>query len=616
MAKEKLRLIDQSHLSSYPNLKPKISSDLIDRHGRHHNYLRISLTERCNLRCQYCMSEDGIPPSQLTQPSNLMTTPELLKITSMLVRHGINKVRFTGGEPSLRSDLPDIIHGIKKMGGVQSIGMTSNGIILKRKLSNLLNAGLTNLNLSLDTLDPLKFELITRRKGHHVVLDCLNQALDCLKVTPYNHDHSPGLDSVKLNVVVIRGLNDMEINDFVRLTDHRAIKVRFIEYMPFEGNAWSNRKLVAYSEMLELIKSQHADIVSIPSESSDTTKYYQIPGFKGQIGFISSMSEHFCGGCNRLRLGADGKLKVCLFGPPNLSILPYLRDQHHVTNENDLMKMIGEALQGKHFKHAGHQQDQDTSTSVPPTLSAMLFHPTRDLNKDENSTWSSDQSQDIIFCWKKKVPSFRFRGNQVSGLNFTKKLFNASKVPGNHWTFRPFSHITSHHKDERKSLTHIDEVTGNPKMVDITEKIETRRTSKAIGFVIVPIRILKLFDQDHEKFKKGNPIIVAQLAGIQAIKRTSELIPLCHNSISINFINLEIDFLKIKLDHLHIRVQALVSCIGKTGVEIESLTGVSIACLTLFDMLKSECGKEMVIEGIRVLEKSGGKNDYSTISNV
>lgn len=187
------------------------------------------------------MPEHGIPASQLTPSPDLMTTPELLNITSILIRHGITKLRFTGGEPSLRSDLPDIIQAVNQMAGLQSIGITSNGIILKRRLKTLIQAGLTNLNLSLDTLDPLKFELITRRKGHHVVLDCLHEALNSLRaVNPTSHDHSPGvldvgLESVKLNVVVIRGLNDMEINDFVRLTEHQPLQVRFIEYMPFEG---------------------------------------------------------------------------------------------------------------------------------------------------------------------------------------------------------------------------------------------------------------------------------------------------------------------------------------------------------------------------------------------
>lgn len=261
------------------------------------------------------MPENGIPKSQLTPTSKLITTPELLRITELLVRHGINKIRFTGGEPSLRSDLPEIIHQVNQFNQINSIGITSNGILLKRRLKNLIQAGLTNLNLSLDTLDPLKFELLTRRKGHQVVLDCLDQALDYLKPHPLNHvtsetPRAPGLDSVKLNVVVIRALNDGEINDFVSLTEKKAVQIRFIEYMPFEGNAWSNKKMVPYSEMLASIKSRFPDLVTLETDLNDTTKHYQVPGFKGRIGFISSMSDHFCGGCNRLRLGADGKLKV------------------------------------------------------------------------------------------------------------------------------------------------------------------------------------------------------------------------------------------------------------------------------------------------------------------
>ncbi|EGG13030.1 uncharacterized protein MELLADRAFT_114913 [Melampsora larici-populina 98AG31] len=573
-AREKLKLIDQDSKVDHP----KVSPNLIDTFGRKHTYLRISLTERCNLRCQYCMPENGIPKSQLTPTSKLMTTPELLNITEILVRHGINKIRFTGGEPSLRSDLPDIIHKVNQLNGIKSIGMTSNGILLKRRLKSLIDAGLTNLNLSLDTLDPFKFELLTRRKGHHVVLDCLDQALNYLKPHPTNLAVSDAssvsaLDSVKLNVVVIRGLNDDEINDFVSLTEKKAVQIRFIEYMPFEGNAWSNKKMVPYSEMLASIKSIFPDLLTLETDVNDTTKHYQVPGFKGQIGFISSMSDHFCGGCNRLRLGADGKLKVCLFGPPKLSILPYLRDPDHPRH------VVDKAYKPYFSRYSGRIRSQIKYTT----------------------------------------------GHQSSGLGLLPKS-HISSISGSSTSLTSRIPVYRQYHSPPNILTHIDSTTGKPKMVDVSSKEITKRSSKAIGFVVVPIRIRSLVDPNFESNNqtetnnhhnlnsnpKGNPLMVAQIAGIQAIKKTSELIPLCHNSIPLSHIEINIEIIEPKEtdQEMKLKVECNVKCEGKTGVEMESLMGVSITCLTLWDMLKASCGKEMWIEKVRVVEKKGGKHDF------
>lgn len=188
--------------------------------------------------------------------------------------------------------------------------MTSNGIALKRRLPDLVAAGLTHLNLSLDTLDPFKFELMTRRRGFTAVMDALEIAKS-LAPTHANQKQTrtQGLHT-KLNVVVIRGVNDMEVPSFIELTRNSPLTVRFIEYMPFEANRWSTAKLVPSAELVQRVKVVHPDLHRVGDAVSDTTRHWQVPGFQGRVGFISSMSDHFCGSCSRLRVSADGRVKV------------------------------------------------------------------------------------------------------------------------------------------------------------------------------------------------------------------------------------------------------------------------------------------------------------------
>lgn len=197
---------------------PSPSHFLRDRYSRQHTYLRISLTEKCNLRCLYCMPEDGVP---LTPHANLLSTSEVQRLATLFVSQGVNKIRLTGGEPTIRSDLPQIVTSLNtlKQHGLEQIGITTNGIALgRRKLDTLVNNGLTHLNVSLDTLDPFKFEFMTRRRGHQAVMDCIERAL------------ALGVSSVKINVVVIKGLNDTkDVADFVRYTKDKPITIRFIE---------------------------------------------------------------------------------------------------------------------------------------------------------------------------------------------------------------------------------------------------------------------------------------------------------------------------------------------------------------------------------------------------
>ncbi|XP_031567689.1 molybdenum cofactor biosynthesis protein 1-like isoform X3 [Actinia tenebrosa] len=311
------------------------SEFLTDSFGRQHSYLRISLSERCNLRCQYCMPEEGI---QLSPKDELLSSEEIIRLAKLFVQEGVTKIRLTGGEPLVRKDIVELCGELGKIEGLETLAMTTNGITLSRKLPHLKKAGVNLLNVSLDTLVPQKFEFITRRKGWHKVMEAIDSALDL------------GYEPLKVNCVVMKGLNEDEICDFVALTENKAVDVRFIEYMPFDGNKWNVNKFVSYKDMLNLIKERWPIVERLQDHPNDTSKAYKVAGFRGQLGFITSMSENFCGSCNRLRITADGNLKVCLFGNSEVSLRDALRSG---TSTDELLQIIGAAVGRKKKQHAG-----------------------------------------------------------------------------------------------------------------------------------------------------------------------------------------------------------------------------------------------------------------------
>ncbi|KAJ8723052.1 hypothetical protein PYW08_002964 [Mythimna loreyi] len=310
------------------------AAPLVDSFGRRHNYLRISLTERCNLRCQYCMPAEGVP---LSARGALLSRAELLRLARVFVAAGVDKVRLTGGEPTLRKDLADIIQGLRAEAGVRAVSMTTNGLVLTRRLPALQRAGLAALNVSLDSLRPERYERMARRPGLSRVLAGVDLALQL------------GYSPVKINVVLMRGFNDDEICDFVEYTRDRDVEVRFIEFMPFSGNKWDDSKLVPYREALRAAAAAHA-LEPAPPRPHDTATVWRAPGYRGSVGFISSMTQHFCGSCNRLRLTADGNLKVCLFGAAEVSLRDRLR-----AGDSDalLLRLVRAALANKKARHAG-----------------------------------------------------------------------------------------------------------------------------------------------------------------------------------------------------------------------------------------------------------------------
>lgn len=311
-------------------MKPS-KSILTDDFGRKHNYLRISLLEKCNLRCTYCMPADGI---ELSPKASLMTAHEIFSIAQTFVENGVDKIRLTGGEPLLRKDFPEIIAQLSTLG--VSLSITTNGILIDRHIDILKQYNIRKINLSLDTLISSKFHSVTLRNQFEKVIDNLHLLL--------NNDFQ-----VKVNVVLIKGFNENEITDFIKLTQFLPISIRFIEFMPFAGNQWDRSKMISENDILsELAKAFSADeILKLEDEKNFTARTYKIKNFQGDFGIISSITNPFCDGCNRIRLTANGKIKNCLFSNSETDLLTPFRKGESITN------LIGDAVKSKKKIRAG-----------------------------------------------------------------------------------------------------------------------------------------------------------------------------------------------------------------------------------------------------------------------
>ena len=322
------------------------------------------------------MPEEGVT---LSPPSHLLTTPEIAYLSELFVSQGVTKIRLTGGEPTIRRDILPLMHSIGDLRrkGLRELCLTTNGITLHRKLDSMVEAGLTGVNLSLDTLDPFQFQIMTRRKGFDAVMRSIDRILEMNKL-------GAGI-KLKINCVVMRGINERDIVSFVELGREKDIEVRFIEYMPFDGNKWSEGKMIGYKEMLAMIREKYSTLCKVENHKNDTSKTYAVPGFVGRIGFITSMTHNFCGTCNRLRITSDGNLKVCLFGNSEVSLRDLLRKDNggepideaametlkrvamdrrqalpgttstlnYSMREQELLDVIGMAVKRKKERHAG-----------------------------------------------------------------------------------------------------------------------------------------------------------------------------------------------------------------------------------------------------------------------
>ncbi|WP_316634575.1 GTP 3',8-cyclase MoaA [uncultured Flavobacterium sp.] len=304
---------------------------LTDDFGRKHNYLRISLLEKCNLRCTYCMPADGIV---LSPKASLMTADEIFALAQIFVENGVNKIRLTGGEPLLRKDFPEIVSKLSTL--ETSLSITTNGILIDRHIDVLKQYKIKKINLSLDTLIASKFHSVTLRDQFNKVIDNLHLLL--------NNDFQ-----VKVNVVLMKGFNENEIIDFIKLTQFLPISIRFIEFMPFAGNEWDRSKMVTQNEILSELAASFSseEILKLEDEKNFTARTYKIKGFQGDFGIISSITNPFCDGCNRIRLTANGKIKNCLFSHSETDLLTPFRNGESITD------LISESIKSKKKVRSG-----------------------------------------------------------------------------------------------------------------------------------------------------------------------------------------------------------------------------------------------------------------------
>ncbi|WP_236978176.1 GTP 3',8-cyclase MoaA [Membranihabitans maritimus] len=283
---------------------------LVDNHNRAINYLRLAVTDRCNLRCNYCMPEEGI---EFAKRDDLLTMEELCKISSILVEQGIDKIRLTGGEPFVRKDLMVLIRYLAGLEGLKTISVTTNNTVIGPYLDELKELGVTDVNVSLDAINESAFQRITRRDQHQLVMDNLMAMI------------AKGFN-IRVNCIALEGQNIEEIIPMLDLTREHNVSVRFLEEMPFNGGSKSfNTIKWNYKKIFDHIQSFYPDIEEIPSEKTSTSINYRIKGFRGTFGLIPSFTRTFCGSCNRLRISATGDVITCLYGKPRLNIREFIR---------------------------------------------------------------------------------------------------------------------------------------------------------------------------------------------------------------------------------------------------------------------------------------------------
>ncbi|KAM9317364.1 molybdenum cofactor biosynthesis protein 1 isoform 1-T1 [Gastrophryne carolinensis] len=414
----------------------------------------------------------------------------------------------------------------------------------------------------------------------------------------------------------MRGLNDDELLDFVALTEKQPLEVRFIEYMPFDGNKWNFKKMMSYQEMLDTIRQRWPELEKVAADASCTSKGYRVPNFQGQIGFITSMSEHFCGSCNRLRITADGNLKVCLFGNSEVSLRDCLRTG---VSEEELLQIIGAAVGRKKKQHAGMFNISQMKNRPMILIGHVVLPQRRNKAFVEGlagsgglSTGSYTHTISLhekargglyfpLQCLSKDLPKLMvlpLRAFCSNSQNSNPKPTclntqeSSSKKPSSD-THNPSSREVSDH------LTHVDQ-SGKVSMVDVGAKPDTSRTAVASAVVRLGPKVFHMVQSNQ--LKKGDVLTVAHIAGIQGAKLTSQLIPLCHN-VPLSQVNIS-----LKLDSTRFVVTIAAECrtFGKTGVELEALTAVSVAALTVYDMCKAVT-HDIVIEEVKLESKTGGQ---------
>jgi cyclic pyranopterin phosphate synthase len=318
-----------------------IENQLTDGNGRPVRYMRVSVTDRCNLRCRYCVPSDEFVPLPYDQ---IISYEEIEHIAGILAPKGVTSIRITGGEPLVRRHLERLISSLSRISGINDISLTTNGILLSEMAGPLKRAGLSRVNVSLDTLREDRFSWITSRDengirmGPHRVMEGLIAA------------QSAGLSPVKINVVFMRGFNDDELEQFAALTSEQDFEVRFIEFMPMSpAGFWGPEKVIPAADAIARLEAVHGPLTFLGQcNGSGPAVCYKIPGYKGTVGFISPVSNHFCVDCNRIRITSDGKLRTCLFSDTETDLLEPLRSG---ASDTEILAIIQDALNQKPRGH-------------------------------------------------------------------------------------------------------------------------------------------------------------------------------------------------------------------------------------------------------------------------
>ncbi len=317
-------------------LAARVARPLVDSYGRRIEDVRISVTDRCNFRCQYCMPAEGLP---WIPTANVLTDDEIVRLATLFVRHGIREIRLTGGEPTVRPSLPDLVRrlGSLRAEGLESISLTTNGVLLDKLAGRLAEAGLTRINVSLDTLVREKFHRVTRR-------DCLDKVLRGLATL----EQYPTIRPIKINAVAMKNFTEEEILDFARLARTKPYVIRFIEFMPLDADGnWRRERVLTGREIYEVMNAWHP-LVPVETDPSSTSRVYRFADGVGEVGFINPVSEPFCSTCNRIRLTADGAIRTCLFSIDEFDLRGPLRSG---ASDAELAEILHRAVAHKELKH-------------------------------------------------------------------------------------------------------------------------------------------------------------------------------------------------------------------------------------------------------------------------
>jgi molybdenum cofactor biosynthesis protein A len=323
---------------------------LRDNFGREISYLRLAVTDRCNLRCTYCMPAEGI---QFSSRKEILSYEELTRLCRVYASIGIRKIRITGGEPFMRRDLMTFLRSISEENLFEKISITTNGTLTRPFLGELSHLGIHDFNLSIDSLDKIRFQEITRRNCFEEVMACMNELMN----SPFR---------LKLNAVMMESINEEDFIPLIELARTQAVDVRFIEEMPFNGTGIRQWPRWTANAMIDQLKQHYAEVEEFPLSYGSTSRNFGISGFKGTVGFIAAYTRSFCGTCNRIRLTPSGEMKTCLYAKSGLSVKELLRAG---ASDEEIREAILNSIQ--HRYKDGHEAEDDRGVEVSESMATI-----------------------------------------------------------------------------------------------------------------------------------------------------------------------------------------------------------------------------------------------------